>query len=353
MMRVLRSAADAQASRARVGMALNAVNVRPSCRATTVSLALAGVVAGLSAGAWAQGAYPSRPVRLIIANTPGTSVDTLARVMAVKLGEELGAQLVSDNRGGAGGIIGAEIAARSAPDGYTLLVSSTGMQVITPQIYKGLSYDPIRDFAQVSLVAVTQNMLVVNASVPVNSVKDLIALANAQPGKLNMSNAGSGFQSHLAGVLFTHMTGINVQHVPYKGGASLVAVIANEAQFTIAPMPAVMGHVRAGKMRAIATGGDRRSQIVPELPTIAEAGVPGYVSTGWMGLLTPKGISKPVFNHVYSAVHRTLKDPATREQMQRQGGEPMSSTPQEFLQLIREETERFRLAIKLAGLKVE
>jgi len=317
------------------------------------STALATALGAMSAALWAQGAYPARPVRLIIANTPGTSVDTLARVMSARLAEELGTTLVSDNRGGAGGIIGAEIAARAAPDGYTLLVSSTGMQVITPQIYKGLSYDPIRDFAQVSLVAVTQNMLVVNPSLPVNSVKELIALTQAQPGRLNMSNAGSGFQSHLAGVLFTHMTGINVQHVPYKGGASLVAVIANEAQFTIAPMPAVMGHVRAGKMRAIATGGERRSQIVPELPTIAEAGVPGYVSTGWMGLLAPKGVPRPVFDHVYGAVHRTLKDPATREQMQRQGGEPTASTPQEFLQLIRDETERFRLAIKLAGLKVE
>ena len=141
--------------------------------------------------------------------------------------------------------------------------------------------------------------------------------------------------------------------MPYKGGASLIAVIANEAQFTIAPMPAVMGHVRAGKMRALATGGDRRSQVVGELPTIAESGVPGYLSTGWMGVVMPRGVSKPIFDRVYGAIHRTLKDPATRENLQRQGGEPMASTPQEFLQLIREETERFRLAIKLAGLKVE
>ena len=340
---------------ARAGVLRRNAPARPRTSARAGAGVLLGAALGLALApaVWAQGAYPSRPVRLIIANTPGTSVDTLARVLSVKLADELGAQLVSDNRGGAGGIIGAEIAARSAPDGYTLLVSSTGMQVITPQIYKGLTYDPIRDFAQVSLVAVTQNMLVVNPSLPVNSVKELIALARSQPGRLNMSNAGSGFQSHLAGVLFTHMTGIDVQHVPYKGGASLVAVIANEAQFTIAPMPAVMGHVRAGKLRALATGGDRRSSVVGELPTIAESGVAGYVSTGWMGILMPRGVARPVFDRVYGAIHRTLKDPATRENLQRQGGEPMASTPQEFLQLIREETDRFRLAIKLAGLRVE
>jgi len=310
----------------------------------------------------AQGAspppYPVKPVRLIIANTPGTSVDALARVLGVRLGEELGAQIVPDNRGGAGGLIGGEIASRSAADGYTLLVSSTGMQVITPQIYKGLNYDPIRDFVPLSLVAVTHNMLVVTPSLPVQSVQELIAHARANPGKLNMSNAGSGFQSHLAGVLFTHMTGINVQHVPYKGGASLVAVIGNEAQVTIAPMPAVIGHVRAGKLRAVATGGEKRSVVTPTLPTIIEAGVPGYVSTGWMGLMLPAGPSragppKPLYERLRAAVVKVVEDPVTREQMERQGGEAMSSTPEAFLQLIREEYKRFQTAIGLAGLKVD
>ncbi|MCA3076811.1 MAG: tripartite tricarboxylate transporter substrate binding protein, partial [Rhodocyclaceae bacterium] len=235
---------------------------------------------------------------------------------------------------------------------------STGMQVITPQIYKGLNYDPIRDFVPLSLVAVTHNMLVVTPSLPVQSVQELIAHARANPGKLNMSNAGSGFQSHLAGVLFTHMTGINVQHVPYKGGASLVAVIGNEAQVTIAPMPAVIGHVRAGKLRAVATGGEKRSVVTPTLPTIIEAGVPGYVSTGWMGLMLPAGPSragppKPLYERLRTAVVKVVEDPVTREQMERQGGEAMSSTPEAFLQLIREEYKRFQTAIGLAGLKVD
>ena len=297
--------------------------------------------------------YPSRPVRLIIANTTGTSVDTLSRVMAGKLGEELGQQIVSDNRAGAGGTIGAEMAAQAGPDGHTLLISSTGMQVIAPQIYKKLAYHPTNDFAPISLFAITQNILVINPGLPFKGVKDIVANAKANPGKLRMSNAGSGFQSHLAGVLFTHMAGIDVLHVPYKGGASLIAVLSNESQFTIAPGPAVMGHVRSGRLRALATGGQKRSPITPELPTISESGVPGYVSTGWSGLMAPKKTPKAVLDKIHGALTRTVNDPATRKLMEAQGGEPQTGTGAEFLKLINEETRRFGQAIKLADLKVE
>jgi tripartite-type tricarboxylate transporter receptor subunit TctC len=308
---------------------------------------------GAADAAQPAAAYPSKPIRLVVANTTGTSVDTLSRVFAVKMGELLGQQIVADNRGGAGGIIGAEIAARAAPDGYTLLVTSTGMQVIAPQIYKKLSYHPTRDFVPISLYAITQNILVTHPGLPFKNVKELIAYARANPGKLNMSNAGSGFQSHLAGVLFTHMTGIDVRHVPYKGGASLVAVIANESKFTIAPGPAVMAHVRGGRLRALATGGEKRSPITPELPTVAESGVPGYVSTGWAGLKAPKGTPKPILDKLHATLTRAIADPATREMMERQGGEPVTSTPAELSKLIDEEYKRFGEAIRLAGLKVE
>jgi tripartite-type tricarboxylate transporter receptor subunit TctC len=301
----------------------------------------------------APGNYPVKPVRLIIANTTGTSVDTLARVFSGKLGEVLGQQIVADNRAGAGGTIGAEIASRAAPDGYTLLVTSTGVQVIAPQIYAKLNYHPVKDFEPISLFAVTQNMLVMHPGLPFKSVKELIAHAKANPGKLRMSNAGSGFQSHLAGVLFTHMAGIDALHVPYKGGASLIAVISNEAHFTIAPGPAVMGHVRAGRLRALATGGEKRSPLFPELPTIAEAGVPGYVSTGWSGLMAPRGTPKAILDRLHAALDATLKDAATKEAMERQGAEPTSSTPAELIQLINAEYQRFGQAIRLAGLKVE
>ena len=326
----------------------------PSPLRAIVIVVVASVLHPLTAtGADPAAGYPSRPVRLIIANTTGTSVDTLSRVMASKLGEELGQQIVSDNRGGAGGTIGAEIAAHALPDGHTLLISSTGMQVIAPQIYRKLAYHPTDSFAAISLFAITQNIMVINPGLPFRSVKDIVANAKADPGKLRMANAGSGFQSHLAGVLFTHMAGIDVLHVPYKGGASLIAVISNESQFTIAPGPAVMGHVRGGRLRALATGGDKRSPVTPELPTIAESGVPGYVSTGWSGLMAPKKTPRTILDKIHGALARTVNDPATKKLMEAQGGEPLTGTGAEFLKLINEEYKRFGQAIKLANLKVE
>jgi tripartite-type tricarboxylate transporter receptor subunit TctC len=321
---------------------------------SAIALAIAGSLV-TPAGSTAEKAstYPSRPVRLVVANTTGTSVDTLARVLATKMGEELGQQIVCDNRAGAGGTIGAEIAAHSAADGYTLLVSSTGMQSIAPQIYRKLNYQPVKDFAPISLYAITQNLLVLNPGFAPKTVKELIAAAKASPGKYNMANAGSGFQSHLAGVLFTHMAGIDVVHVPYKGGASLIAVMGNEAQFTIAPAPAIMGHVRAGRLRAIASGGEKRSQLTPDLPTISEAGVPGYVSTGWAGIMAPRATAKPILDKLHATMVKVLNDPQTREQMERAGGEPLSSTPQEMLRVINEDYARMGQAIKLAKLKVE
>jgi tripartite-type tricarboxylate transporter receptor subunit TctC len=297
--------------------------------------------------------YPNRPVRFIIAQTTGTSVDTLARILAIKMGETMGQQFVADNRAGAGGTIGAEIASQAAPDGYTLLVSSTGMQVISPQIYRKLNYHPINDFEPISLFAVTQNVVVVNPAFPVKTVKDLIALAKASPGKYNMANAGAGFQSHLAGVLFTHMAGIDVVHVPYKGGASLIAVMGNEAQVTIAPAPALTGHVRAGRLRAIATAGEKRSPLTPDLPTVIESGVPGYVSTGWAGLMAPKRTPKPILDKVHATMTKAINDPQARELMERAGGEPVTGTPQEMVRVINEDYARMGQAIKLAKLKVE
>jgi len=329
---------------------------RNRMKTTLLSRILACASCALSlpaASADLAASYPSRPIRLIIANTTGTSVDTLSRVLAVKFGEVLGQQVVADNRAGAGGTIGAEIASQSAPDGHTLLISSTGMQVIAPQIYAKLGYHPVKDFEAISLFAITQNILVMNPGLPYQNVKELVAYGKANPGKLRMSNAGAGFQSHLAGVLFTHLAAIDVLHVPYKGGASLIAVMSNESQFTIAPGPAVMGHVRGGRLRALATGGEKRSPITPELPTIAEAGVPGYVSTGWSGLMAPKKTPAPIIAKVHGALTRTINDPATRKLMEVQGGEPVTSTGAEFVKLINDEYRRFGQAIKLANLKVE
>jgi len=309
--------------------------------------------AGGAAAQSAEGRYPSKPIRFIIANTTGTSVDTLARIVGAKMTELLGQQMVADNRGGAGGLIGAEIAAHAAPDGHTLLVSSTGMQVITPQIYRKLNYHPLNDFAAISLFAVTQNIMVVHPALPVNNVKELIAHARANPGKLNMANAGAGFQSHLAAVLFTHMAGVDIHHVPYKGGASLIAVMGNEAQVQIAPGPSLMSHVRSGRLRALASGGEKRSSVTPDLPTIAESGVPGYLSTGWAGLMVPKNTPKPIVGRLHATLAQAVSDATTRDLMARQGAEPMTGTGADMVKFIHDEYARFGQAIKLAKLRVE
>ncbi len=303
--------------------------------------------------AGAADSFPAKPVRLIVAQGVGTSVDTLGRIIGTQLSEQWGKQVIVDNRGGAGGTIGGEIASRAAPDGYTLLMSSTAMQVISPQIYKNLPYHPVKDFMPLAMLAITQNMLVANPSLPFKCVNDLIAYARANPGKLNIANAGSGFQSHLAAVLFAHMAGIDVHHIPYKGGVSIMNVISGESHATIVPSPSVMVHVRSGRVRVLGTGGEKRSPVTPDVPTIIEQGVPAYVSTGWAGLLLPKGTPKPIFDRIYGSLERMMKDPTTREQFLRQGADPIFTTPAEMVAMIEAEYGRFGQAIKLAGLKVQ
>jgi tripartite-type tricarboxylate transporter receptor subunit TctC len=315
--------------------------------------ALAASAAAHAQGSEPASAYPSKPVRLIVAQGTGSSVDNMGRVLATRLTDEWGKQVIVDNRGGAGGTIGAEIASRSAPDGYTLLMSSTAMQVISPQIYKDLTYHPTKDFRQVSLIANTVNVMVVNTKQPYKSVKEMLAYAKANPGKINMANAGSGFQSHLAAVLFTHMANIDVLHVPYKGGTSLTMVASGESHASIVPLPSATPHIRAGRLVVIGVGSEKRSALLKEVPTIIESGVPGFVSTGWAGIATPKAVPKPLFDRIYASLLKTMRDPATRELFERQGAEVTTSTPEQMLAHINAEYGRFATAIKLAGLKVQ
>ena len=304
-------------------------------------------------GAPPSGEYANRPVRLIIAQTPGSSIDAMGRVVATKMSELLGEQMVVDNRTGAGGVIGGSIVAHAEPDGYTLLCAAVASQVIGPQLYRKLvNYDPFKDFAPISLFAVTQNILVVNPKLPFKSVKDLLAYARANPGKLNWSNAGSGFQSHLAGVLFTHMAKIEALHVPYKGaGASLAAVIGGESHVSIVPAPSVMGHVRSGLLRPLAMGGQKRSPIAPEIPTVIESGVPGYVSDGWAGLIAPARTSKAIQSKLHDTLVKAVKDPETNAALIKLGAEPITSTPAEFAETIKRDWKSFGEAIRVSGIQ--
>ena len=299
--------------------------------------------------------YPDRPVRLVVGQTPGSSIDTMARIIATRMGELLGYQLVIDNRTGAGGLIAGEIVAFAAPDGYTLFAAATASQIIGPHIYKKvLKYDPQKDFTPIGMFGVTQNVLVVNPKTPFKSVKDIISYAKSNPGKINWGNAGTGFQSHLASVLLTHMAGIEVLHVPYKGAGPLVAaVIAGESLVTIGPAPAWMVHVQSGRARALAMGGEKRSVLWPELPTIIESGVPGYVSDGWAGLMGPKGLPKPLQDKLHAIVVKVVNEPAVNEALKKVGAEPLTGTPAEFARRIASDWKSTGEAIRVSGLKVD
>ncbi|MCI3952339.1 MAG: hypothetical protein K0R53_1837 [Burkholderiales bacterium] len=328
-------------------------------RHATAALApfVAAVCFSFAAPASAQSAkdYPTRPIRLVIPQTAGSSTDTMSRVLATKLSELLGQQLVVDNRTGAGGVIGGTIVANSEPDGYTLLCAATPSQVIGPQIYKNATkYDPHKAFTPIGQFAVTQNVLIAYQKAPFKNVKELIAYAKANPGKLNWGNAGIGFQSHLAGVLFTHMANINVLHVAYKGAGPLVTgVISGESQVTLGPAPAWMVHVQAGRARALAMGGAKRSVLWPDLPTISETGLPGYVSDGWAGLMAPARLPKPIMDKLHATLVKAVNDPTTNEALKKIGAEPVTSTPGDFGKLIAKDWKTFGEAIRVANLKVE
>ena len=315
---------------------------------------LPALLAAALVPATAMAAYPDRPIRLIVPQGVGASNDTLSRALAIRFAEAMGQQIVVDNRPGAGGIIGVELAAVAAPDGYTLLAASTATQVIAPQLHRKLTYDPFKDLLPVSLFASTANILVVHPSMPAKSVKEFIALAKAQGAKLNMASAGPGAQSHLAGVQLMLAAVFDSTHVPYKGGgASVAATIAGEAQWTFTPLPATLSHVQSGKLRGLGVGSTTRASQLPDVPTLAESGLANFQSTGWVGLMLPKGTPAPVFEKVRTTLAKTMQDAETRTLITRQGGEPVSDTPDQFAKFIRAEWDSFRAAIQAAKLKVE
>ena len=326
---------------------------RCAARAAIVGLLVAGTFAVAAPPAAAQ-AYPAKPVRLIIPFPPAGGTDVLGRIIAPAFAEALGQPLLIDNRAGANGNVGTELVARAAPDGYTLLLNGGGTLAVNPGLYAKLPFDSIRDFAPVSLVALQPSVLVVHPSVPVKSVADLVALARARPGQLNFASSGSGSLAHLSAEVFKTMAGVDLVHVPYKGaGPALADVIGGQVQLVFASSPSVMPHVRSGKLRALGVTTPRRVRATPDVPTIAEAGVPGFEVTGWYGLLAPAGTQTAVITRLNADLRKVLAIADVEDRLVAQGLEVAPSTPREFADFIKTEIARYARVVKAAGIKVD
>ena len=309
--------------------------------------------AAWSGGAFAQ-AFPSKPVKLVIPFPPGGSLDAVGRAIADKLTQMWGQSVVVDNKPGAGGNIGADFVAKSAPDGYTVVMGALSTHAVNPSLYPKMPYDAVKDFAPISLVAITPNVLVVNPSLPVNSVKDLIAYAKANPGKLSFGSGSNGSAGHLAGELFKVDTGTDMVHIPFKGGApALQALLAGDTQLMFDNLANSMQQVKAGKLKALAVTTEKRSALVPDLPTMAESGVPGFDISTWFGIMAPAGTPPDVIARWNTDLVKVLNSPDMRERMTAQGAEAAPDTPAEFSAFIARELAKYARIVKASGAKVD
>jgi tripartite-type tricarboxylate transporter receptor subunit TctC len=313
----------------------------------------AGSSSALAATADAVKNYPDRPIRMIVPNAPGSSVDTLSRIIAGKLSETLGQQVISDNRAGAGGVIGMEIAKAALPDGYTLISATTAASTIAVLLQKKPTYDPVNDYDHVVQFAVTPNVLVVNPALPVKSVRELIDYCKAKNGQVNMASAGPGSQSHLSGAYFMQAAKFESLHVPYKGGGpSVASVIAGESQWTLTPAAAVMSFVHSGRLRALGHSLPQRSPLLGDMPPIAET-VAGFDYNGWQGFMVPKGTPKAVTEKLRAAIIKTANLPEVSSLLAAQGTEVVTGTSQEFRKVVQDSMAKNAMVVKAVGLKLE
>ena len=317
-------------------------------------LALLFCLAPFVQAALAQ-SYPDRPIRVISPNPAGGSNDTIVRIVAAKMSAILDTPIIVDNRGGAGGKIGAEAVAHAQPDGYTLLAGSVSTHSFAPVVTAKLSYDPIKDFEPISLIALVQNLLVVNPKLPAATVQELIALAKSQPGKLNYASGGPGSTSHFAVAMFIALAGIqnDTVHVPFRGGGpAMTATIAGDTQFFFSPIAGMVPFVEAGSVRPLAVSGDTRSPALPQVPTISEAGMPRYKAVGWFGLMAPAGTPASIVSKLSDVVAAASRSPDVITALRAQGIEPQSSRPQEFAAFVRDQLELHRQLVKDVDLKI-
>ena len=298
-------------------------------------------------------AYPDKPIRFIVGFPAGGGSDILARIIGQKLHDTLGQQVVIDNRPGASGMIAAQIAARSEPDGYTIFMGTSGSLAVQVSLYKELGYAPRKDFAPVSLVASAQNILVVHPALPVNSVRGLIAFAKQRPGDLSYASTGIGTSGHLAGELFKSMAGVDIVHVPYKGPAAMTDLVSGQVHLIFGRIPVVLPHLKSARLRALGVTGTKRSALLPALPTISESGLPGFDVTAWFGIVVPAGTPRPTIMKLNGDTLRVLGDPIVRQRLINDDFEPLTSTPEEFAAHISAETMKWAKVIRAAGIRAD
>jgi tripartite-type tricarboxylate transporter receptor subunit TctC len=316
---------------------------------------IAAAAALFSASVYAQTAaqYPTKPIRIVVPQSAGASTDLTARLIAQKLNGVLGQSVIVDNRPGAGSIIGTDLVAKAAPDGYTLLVVASSI-TLNPTLYKDLPFDPVRDLAPITQLSSFPNMLVVYPAVSVKTVKDLIALAKSKPGALNYGSSGTATGTHLSAELFKYMTGVDMVHVPYKGGGpGIQALLGGQVQLYFATIVSVLPHVRGGKLRAVAVTTAMRSPAAPDVPTIAESGVPGYDHGPWNGFLAPARTPRAIIVRLNEEVARIIHAPETKAVFTNEGAEPVGNKPEEFAAIIKNETAKWAKVIRAAGIKAD
>jgi tripartite-type tricarboxylate transporter receptor subunit TctC len=314
----------------------------------------AAALVGVPAAVHAQQQYPSKPIRFVVPYPAGGPLDTVARLLGQKVSEAVKQPLVIDNKPGAGGNIGADAVAKAPADGYTILMGAVATHAINPSLYPNMPYDAARDFAPITQVASTPNVLVVNPSVPASSVREFIAYAKAHPGKLNFGSGSTGSAGHLAGELFKTMAGVEMTHVPYKGaGPAMNDLIGGQIQLMFDNLASSLGQVRAGKVRALAVTTARRSALAPDLPTIAESGLPGFDISTWFGVFAPAGTPRDVLERLHAEFAHALAAPELREKMLNLGAEPVGSTPDQFAAYIRAESEKYARVIRASGAKAD
>jgi len=303
--------------------------------------------------AGAQDAYPSRPVKFILPFPPGGGTDILGRVIAERLSASLGQPVVTENRGGAGGNVGAEAAAHSAPDGYTILLVAPTV-AISPSLYSKLNYDPVKDLAPISLVATVPNVMITNPSVEAKNLQEFIALARSRPGAMNYGSGGAGTSNHLAGELFNIVTGAKLVHVPYKGvNLAMQGVLAGEIQLVFIGIPAALPHIKAGKLRALALVAPQRSPALPEVPTVAEAGLKDFEVTTWYGILAPAGTPRPIVSRLNAELVKIMHTPDVKERLASMATDPLTSTPEEFAAYLKQEIAKWGDVVRKSNLKAD